>query len=160
MVLRRYLTVALALGVVVSGCATTKTQEPKLQPKSEEALKPISDRPVAKKTKPKPKPYEAPIESYELWPYTPSGYPTTFAKYGPRMAEVEAYSRKAAELAASNRQCKKVTSSQVSSYKGCVNNLHFWVDCDDDIKRFNFTEAELHANVAAVTQAEKAFSRM
>lgn len=159
MVLRRYLTAAIALGVVVSGCTTTKTQEPKPQPKSEEALKPVSERPVAKKTKPKPKPYKAPIESYALTPYTPSGYPTTFAKYGPRMAEVEAYRRKAAELAASNRQCKKVTSSQVSSYKGSVNNLHFWVDCDDGMKRFNFTEAELDANVAAVTQAEKAFSR-
>ena len=159
MVFHRYLIALLALGVVVSGCTTTKTQEPKQEPRSEEALKPVSERPVAKKSKPKPKPYKAPIESYVLDPYTRSGWPSTFAKYGPRMGEIEAYRRKAAELAASNRQCKKVTASNVSSYKGSLNNLHFWVDCNDGMKRFNFTERELDANVAAVTQAEKAFSK-
>lgn len=159
MVFRRFLTTAIALGVAVSGCTTTKPQEPKPQPKSEEALKPISERPVAKKSKPKPKPYKAPIEPYALTPYTRSSYPKTFARYGSRMAEVESYRRKAAEAAARNPQCKKVTMAEVSSYKGSINNMHFWVDCNDGMKRFNFTERELDANVAAVTQAEKAFSK-
>ena len=75
------------------------------------------------------------------------------------MADVESYRRKAAETAASNPQCKKVTQAEISTYKGSINNMHFWVDCNDGMKRFNFTESELDSNVAAVTQAEKAFSK-
>ena len=158
---RKCLATAVALGVVVSGCTTSQTQKAKEEPKSEEALKPVAERPVAKKSKPKPKPHKAPIESYALSPYTRSGYPKTFAKYGSRMGEVEAYRRKAADAAAKNPQCKKVNMAEVSTYKGSVNNLHFWVDCNDnDMKRFTFTEGELDANVAAVTQAEKAFSKV
>ena len=143
----------IAAGAVISGC--TQTQEPK----SEDALKPINERPVAKKSTPKPKPHQAPIEPYALTPYTRSQYPKTFAKYGTRMAEVEAYRRKAAEAAARNPQCQKVTTAEISSFRGSINNMHFWVDCNDGGKRFNFTERELDANVAAVTQSEKAFSK-
>jgi hypothetical protein len=155
----RCLSAVVAVGVVLSGCTTKQTQNSKEEPKSQDALKPISERPVAKKSTPKPKPYKAPIEPYALTPYTRSGYSKTFAKYGSRIAEVEAYRRKAAEAAARNPQCKKVTMAEISSYKGSINNMHFWVDCNDGMKRFTFTEGELDANVAAVTQSEKSFSK-
>lgn len=161
------LSLALATAAVITvsttGCTTSTQKEiptAKETPKSEEVLRPVAERPVARKSAPKPKPYRAPIESYVLEPYTRSGWPTTFAKYEPRMGEIEAYRRKAAELAASNRQCKKVTASNVSSYKGSLNNLHFWVDCNDGMKRFNFTEGELDANKAAISQGDKAFSKV
>ena len=69
------------------------------------------------------------------------------------MAEVEAYRRKAAEAAARNTQCKQVDAAEISSYKGSLNNMHFWVDCnmDTNLVRFRFTESELDRQVAAVT---------
>ena len=39
--------------------------------------------------------------------------------------------------------------------------MHFWVDCNADTSpvRFRFTERELDAQVAAVSQADKSFSK-
>ena len=156
--LNRWIYTVFATGVIVSGCSTTNTE--KVQT-NEEALKPISERPVAKKSKPKPKPHKARIPEYVLGPYTRSQYPSTFAKYGSRMAEVEAYRRKAAETAARNPKCKQVDVAEISTFKGSLSNMNFWVDCNADTSpvRFRFTERELDAQVAAVTQAEKAFSK-
>ena len=114
MVFHRLFSAVVAAGVALSGCATSQTQKVEVEPKSEEALKPISERPVAKKSKPKPKPHKARIPEYVLSPYTRSQYPSTFAKYGSRMAEVEAYRRKAAETAARNPKCKQVDVAEIS----------------------------------------------
>ena len=71
----------------------------------------------SKASAPKAKPHKAEISSYALTPYTPDQYPKTFAKFGSRMDELEAYRRKAAETAARNPQCKQVDGSELSSIK-------------------------------------------
>ena len=161
MIFHRYFSAVVAAGVALSGCATSQTQKVEVEPKSEEALKPISERPVAKKSTPKPKPHKARIPEYVLSPYTRSQYPSTFAKYGSRMADVEAYRRKAAETAARNPKCKQVDVAEISTYKGSLSNMNFWVDCNADTSpvRFRFTERELDAQVAAVSQADKSFDK-
>ncbi|MDA7432177.1 hypothetical protein N8492_02295 [Synechococcus sp. AH-601-O06] len=130
-------------------------------PKQKDALKPVGDRPVAKASAPKPKPHKAIIASYAVTPYTRDQYPKTFAKYGSRMQELEVYRLKAAETAARNPQCKKVDAAEVSSMKGSVNNMNFWVDCnmDTDMVRFRFTESQLDNQVAAVSEADKSWSK-
>ena len=127
----------------------------------DQALKPQAARPQAKKSAPKAEPHKAEIKSWALTPYTQDQYPKTFAKYGSRIAEIEAYRRKAAEAAARNPECKQVDAAELSSMKGSLNDLHFWVDCNMDTKmvRFRFSESELDRQVAAVTETDKAFSK-
>ena len=127
----------------------------------DQALKPQSARPKAEASTPKPKPHKAEIKSWAISPYSRDQFPKTFAKYGSRMVEVEAYRRKAAEAAARNPQCKQVDTAEISSYRSSLNDMHFWVDCNMDTKmiRFRFTEAELDRQVVAVTETDKAFTK-
>nr|BDD44075.1 hypothetical protein 15 [bacterium] len=137
-----------------AGCVPAKQNK-------DQALKPQAARPKAKASAPKPTPHKAEIKSWALTPYTRDQYPKTFAKYGSRMAELEAYRRKAAEAAARNPKCKQVDGAEISSMKGSLNNMHFFVDCnmDTDMVRFRFTESELDRQVAAVSETDKAFTK-
>lgn len=150
----------IPLSLIALTCVGTAGCVPAEQNK-DQALKPQAERPKAKASAPKPKPHKAEIKSWALTPYTRDQYPKTFATYGSRIAEVEAYRRKAAEAAARNPHCKQVDAAEISTFKGSVQNMHFWVDCNMDTKivRFRFTEGELDRQVAAVTETEKAFSK-
>lgn len=148
------LTVLALICAGTAGCVPAENNK-------DQALKPQSERPRAKASAPKAKPHKAEISSYALTPYTPDQYPKTFAKFGSRMDELEAYRRKAAETAARNPQCKQVDGSELSSIKSTLNNMQFFVDCNMDSKmvRFRFTESELDNQVAAVSESEKAFTK-
>jgi hypothetical protein len=105
------------------------------------------------------KPYKAPIEPYAIKPYTAAGgYAETVAKYGPRLAELQAYRIKAANAAAANEACDKVIMSEISTMRGGLNDMHFWVDCENGT-RFRFSESELDANAAAVSESDKALTQ-
>lgn len=99
----------------------------------------------------------APIADYAITPYTPSGYPKTFAKYGNRMPELESFRRKAAEKAASNETCDRVELAEISD-QGTYSNMQFFVDCANET-RFRFSESDLmDSNAAAVSEQNKALS--
>jgi hypothetical protein len=102
--------------------------------------------------------YKAPIEPSATTPYTAAGgYENTVAKFGPRLAEMQAYRVKAANAAAANETCDKVIMSEVSTMRGGLNDMHFFVDCENGT-RFRFSEAELDANAAAVSESDKALT--
>ena len=154
-VMKKRFSIAVCSALLI-GCTAADNS-----PKQKDVLKPVSDRPVAKASAPKPKPHKATISYYALTPYTRDQYPKTFAKYGSRMQELEAYRLKAADAAASNLQCKQVDMVEISDSRGSVNNMNFWVDCNYDTKmvRFRFTESELNSQVDAVSEANKSWSK-
>jgi len=104
-------------------------------------------------------PYKAPITEYATKPYTAAGgYEKTVAKYGPRLGELQAYREKAADVASRDRSCDSVIAAEISSMRGGLNDMHFWVDCENGT-RFRFSESELNqANVVAVSEADKVIS--
>ena len=105
------------------------------------------------------KPYKAPIEPYAIKPYAAAGgYAKTVAKYGPRLAELQAYRIKTANAAAANEACDKVIMSEISTMRGGLNDMHFWADCENG-RRFRFSESELDANAAAVSESDKALTQ-
>ena len=82
----------MAAGSLQRLCDITNSKV-EVEPKSEEALKPISERPVAKieaeaEASQSAYPGIRPLSIHTL------PVPIDFAKYGSRMAEVEAYRRK------------------------------------------------------------------
>jgi hypothetical protein len=104
------------------------------------------------------KPYRAPIEPSATTPYTAAGgYEKTVATYGPRLTELQSYRVKAANAAAANETCDKVIMSEISTMRGGLNDMHFFVDCENGT-RFRFSEAELDANAAAVSESDKALT--
>jgi len=106
-----------------------------------------------------PKPYKAPISGSATAPYTVAGgFAKTVARYGPRLGELQTYRVKAANVAAANESCDKVIMSEISTMRGGLNDMHFWVDCENGT-RFRFSEAELDANAAAVSESDKALTQ-
>lgn len=89
-------------------------------------------------------------------PYTPKGYPTTFAKWGAKaVARIDGYRKVAAERAASNPACDKVEVSELSDIRSAPpNKIVIFVDCTN-LQRFYFTAAELDAGMAPVSIQQK-----
>ena len=134
-------------------CESNSVQDP-VQQKS--GLKTDTAKAPAVKTA---APYKAPITEYATKPYTAaSGYSKTVAKYGPRLDELQKYREKAAEVVSQDRSCDSVIASEISTMRGGLNDMHFWVDCENGT-RFRFSERELNqAQVVAVSEADKAIS--
>jgi hypothetical protein len=152
---------ALAAAISALGLAacTTAPTKPPADPIDKEAAIDTTTR-----TQPAPKKvevYKAPISSYATRPYTAAGgYSNTVKKYGPRLAELQAYREKAAEVVSGDKRCDEVTQAEISSMRGGLNDMHFWVDCSNG-QRFRFSEAELdRANVVAVSEADKVVPQM
>ena len=134
-------------------CDSNSVQDP-VQKKS--GLKAATTKTPAVKTA---APYKAPISDWATKPYTAAGgYEKTVAKYSSRLGELQAYREKAADVASRERSCDEVIMAEVSSMRGGLNDMHFWVDCENGT-RFRFSESELdQANVVAVSEADKVVS--
>jgi len=104
-----------------------------------------------------------------LSPYTRSGYPKLFEKFGSRMADVEKARAAGVWLAANNDKCVKIENVDVSS-KSTRSDIEVFIDCSGG-QRFRFSEAELKDSrgqffsaatvskeTSTLTQAEKALS--
>lgn len=100
--------------------------------------------------------YVRKISSSATLPYTKSSYPKTFAKYGSRIAEIEQFRRKAAEMAADSGKCDFVYQSELSDFKSTLDHLYFWVDCKNG-HRVYLDEFEINQNSTVLTQADKAW---
>jgi len=86
--------------------------------------------------------YAYKISSYALDPYTKEGYPKTIKEFGSRLSEIEAYRRKAAELAIDQFGCEFVEIVELST-NATLKHLVFFVDCDDYNKRVVLDEIEI-----------------
>ena len=104
------------------------------------------------------KPYKASISEWAIKPYTRDQYPKTFATYGSRMNALQAYRVKAANVVSQERSCDEVVMSEISTVRGGLNNMHFFVDCNNGT-RFRFSETELDkSTVVAISEADKIIS--
>jgi hypothetical protein len=102
--------------------------------------------------------YSRRITSGALSPYTEQGYPKTVQTYGGRLVEIEAFRRRAAELAIDSGKCDKVVFSELSDSRSSLADLHFWVECRNK-ERFYLSEAELKAGAAPASQRELAWTK-
>jgi hypothetical protein len=100
-----------------------------------------------------PPPKEAEIPASALTPYTQEEYPKLFAEYGSRIEEVEIGRKAAAQRAARSGKCDKVSLAELSGVKSTLNDLHWWVDCENG-QRFFFTEDELRDPASTATPQE------
>lgn len=100
----------------------------------------------------------AAIPESVLTPYTPEAYPKTFEKFGSRIDVVELGRKASAQRAAKSNKCDKVSMAELSDSKSTIDDLHFWVDCENG-QRFYFSENELRDPASEATaQADKAVS--
>ena len=105
--------------------------------------------------------HKAPIQDSALTPYTRDQFPKTFDQFGSRITEIEAFRKKAAELASRNEQCGAVELSSLSLSSSTINKLQFFVNCTNggDYRQFRFSEAELASatdTTVATSQKDKA----
>ena len=110
-------------------------------------------------------PFSARSEKVPEWviaPYTKQGYPKTFKKFKGRIDELNTYRIKAANKAASDRECKNVVAAEISS-SATYNNMLFFVDCQTSsggFKRFKFTESQLNnSNSYLLSESDKAYTQ-
>lgn len=108
-----------------------------------------------------PPPHQARIADSVLTPYTPDQYPDTFREYGSRISDVERFRRLAAEKASRSEQCNEVIASEISSMQGSVQNMSFFVDCENGT-RFRFNESELASTTEAppLSESQKAWNEL
>ena len=150
---KRYAVAALGLFLAAGFVVAAGSDRP--DPSAEGRL---NSKETVAKVEPK-KPHKAPIDPGVFRPYTvENGWASTVKKYGPRLAELQTYREKAAEVVSRNPLCSKVELSEISD-RGSLNNMHFWVQCpgsDFAGTRFRFTEEQLRAtNVKVVSEADK-----
>lgn len=105
--------------------------------------------------------HKAPIQDSALTPYTREEFPKTFDKFGSRISEIEAFRKKAAELASRNEECSTVVLSSLSLSSSTNTNLEFFVNCTNgsQYRQFRFSESELSSateSTVAISQKDKA----
>ncbi len=101
------------------------------------------------------------VPDWVIAPYTKQSYPNTFKKFKGRINELNEYRVTAANKAASNKECKSVFASEIST-SATYNNMQFFVDCETlsgGFKRFRFTESQLNIpSSPAISESDKAYS--
>lgn len=91
-------------------------------------------------TAPKVTDYASRIRPYANYPYTVEQYPKTVAEFRPRLPEIERHKEAALRKAIDTGQCDFASSVELST-KSTLNNLIYWVDCENG-QRFWFDEGE------------------
>ena len=102
--------------------------------------------------------YDSKISSYALSPYTKKSYPKTVKKFGSRLSEIEAYRRRAAEVALDSGKCDFVDIVELSSDRSSLSNLNFFVDCRNE-QRIYLSESQLDSGSPVLTQEERAWTK-
>lgn len=89
-------------------------------------------------------------------PYDAQSYPKLTKKYKSRLAEIQDYRVKAAEMVLASGKCDQVSMSDLSD-ESTVKKLKFFVDCSSGKqgRRFYLTESEINENTPVVAQDEK-----
>lgn len=129
------------------------------------ALAVASLAPLPKRSDPAPsgapaaataKPYQAPIADYALDPYTQSGYPKTFKKWGKKgVARIEEVRKLAAMVASKSRSCDQVEIVELSDNRSVPpDRIVIFIDCKNGARLY-VTEAEARAGATVRSQAEK-----
>lgn len=85
------------------------------------------------------------INASALMPYDEKNFPKLFSKYGTRIKDIEEQREKAAFKAAASSKCDEVITSDLSSTKSTLEDLHYFIDCKNGnrFKRFEWSESQL-----------------
>lgn len=123
--------IIIAIGLVGAVLAPQKATKTKAAEVSVAAEKPVS----AQRTKP------VGISEIASSAYTRDQYPTTFAKFGSAVRDINADRLKAAKIAALHSDCDYVENAQITT-RSLTKNRRYWVECSN-LTRLFFDEESL-----------------